>query len=103
VYHVVELQPSRRAAAIAAAATAIAAPHQARAARRNVLMRPLGGGAIDGSDVLGIAQGAIDCCRIDGDLQITTLARSGDMGSTCIASSFLNASSIVFHTLDLIT
>ncbi|HEX2688400.1 MAG TPA: hypothetical protein VHN14_17340, partial [Kofleriaceae bacterium] len=69
VNHVVELEPSRRAAAIAAAAAAIAAPHQARDAGRNVLVRPLGRGAIDGSDVLGIAQRAIDRRRIDGDLR----------------------------------
>jgi hypothetical protein len=68
VNHVVELEPSRRATAIGAAAAAIAAPHQARDAGRNVLVRPLGGGAIDGSDVLGIAQGALDRRRIDGDL-----------------------------------
>jgi hypothetical protein len=75
VDHVVELEPSRRAAAIAAAATAIAAPHQARDAGRNVLVRPLRCGPIDGSDVLGIAQRTIDRRRIDGDLRAGAFLR----------------------------
>jgi hypothetical protein len=43
-------------------------------------VRPLGGGAIDGSDLLGIAQGTIDRCRIDGDLRARSAVTVGRAG-----------------------
>src|SRR4051812_17450212 len=52
-----------------AATATIATPHEAHDARRNVLVRALWRGAIERSDVLGIAFGALDCGRSDRDLR----------------------------------
>src|SRR5213078_2096704 len=57
---VVQLEPSCGAAAIDAAAAAVAAPHEARDARRNILIRPLGRRTVDRSDVLRVAHRAVD-------------------------------------------
>ncbi|HEX3760490.1 MAG TPA: hypothetical protein VHW23_17360, partial [Kofleriaceae bacterium] len=62
------LQPSRRPAARHPAATAIAAPHEAHGARRNVLVRALGRRPIDRSDVLRLAHRALDRRGVDRDL-----------------------------------
>jgi hypothetical protein len=67
VNDMVQLEGSRRSAASYAATSAVATPHEPRDARRNVLVRPLGCGAIDRSDVLCIAHRTVDRRRVDGD------------------------------------
>src|SRR5213078_1904350 len=66
---VVQLEPSCGAAAIDAATAAVAAPHQARDARCNVLIRPLGRRTVDRSEVLRVAHRAVDRRRVDRDLR----------------------------------
>src|SRR5213078_1108979 len=64
----VQLEASRGAAAIDAATAAVATPYEPRDARRDVLIRPLGRGAIDRADVLRVAHRAVDGRRLDRDL-----------------------------------
>jgi hypothetical protein len=66
---VMDLQPSRRPAAGHAAAASVSAPHQARGARRDVLIRALGYGAVDRSDVLSVAHRSVDRRGFDRDLR----------------------------------
>src|SRR3979409_323958 len=66
--HVMNLQTSGRAAAIHPATTAAAAPHEARDARCDVLVRPLRRRTIDRTNMLGIAHRAVDRLGIDRDL-----------------------------------
>src|SRR5882724_8354909 len=63
-----DLQPSRRPAPRYTTATAVATPHQPRDAGRDILVRALGRGAIDGSDMLRIASCALDRGGVDRDL-----------------------------------
>src|SRR4051812_12390128 len=64
---VMELQPAGRATAVHATAASVAAPHEAHDARRDILIRPLRLIAVDRSDVLSIAQRAVDRGRVDRD------------------------------------
>src|SRR5690349_24579483 len=64
-----QLETARGAAAVDTAAAAVASPDEARNAVRDVLIGAFGRGAIDRSDVLGIAEPAHDNARVDGDLR----------------------------------
>ena len=69
---VVQLQPARGAAARQPATSAVAPPHEPRDAGWNVLMRALRGVAIEQSEVLGVAQGALDRRGADRELRAGT-------------------------------
>src|ERR1044071_4009369 len=66
---VMDLESSRRPAAGHAAAAPVAPPHQAHGARRYVLIRALGYGAVDRSDVLRVAHRPVDRRMFDRDLR----------------------------------
>jgi hypothetical protein len=65
----VQLESAAGPAAVDAATAAVSAPDEARDAGRNVLVGTLGCGAVDRSDVLGVAEGALDDAWVDGDLR----------------------------------
>jgi hypothetical protein len=73
VDQVMQLEASRRAAAIHPAATAIATPDETRNARRNVLVRPFRRRTVDRSNMLRIAHRAFDRRGGDRDLRAGTL------------------------------
>src|SRR4051812_40888574 len=70
---VVELQSSRRAATIDAAATAIPTPDEARDVRWDVLMSAVRHGAVDRPDVLSITHRTFDDGRCNRDLRAGAL------------------------------
>lgn len=67
VHDVVNLEPAGRAASRRLATPAIATPHEADDARRNVLRRTRGNGGIEIPDVLRIAVRTLDGRGVDRD------------------------------------
>ena len=65
VHDMVKLEPASRAAAMDAATTTIATPHQARDARCDILIRARGYRVVERADVLRVARGALDRSRTD--------------------------------------
>ena len=72
---VMQLEPHRGSTTGSLAAAAVAAPHEADHARRDVLSRALRHVAVDRADVLGIAARAVERGRVDRDRRAGGLLR----------------------------
>src|ERR1041384_2315354 len=70
---VVQLQASRRTTAVDATAATISMPHQPGDARRNILIRALGRGRVDRSDVLRVAHRTLNGRSVDRDLRASAV------------------------------